>query len=88
MTPEQRRTRQGLWVVDIATATHKRVIGVTGLRVHGTIPSWSPSGDQLVLGFSTSGSPHGCFVVDADGGVEKRRLVLRGHSCAWQPARR
>ena len=78
---------QGMWVVDIATATHKLVIGVTGLQSWND-PSWSPSGDQLVLGFSTSGNPHGCFVVDADGGVGKKRLVLRGHSCAWQPARR
>jgi dipeptidyl aminopeptidase/acylaminoacyl peptidase len=78
---------QGLWVIDIARGTHQRVVGVTGLQSWND-PSWSPPGDQLVLGFSVSGNPQGCFVVDADGSGHKRRLVQRGHSCTWQPARR
>lgn len=77
---------QGLWVIDIAKATHERVVGVTGLQSWND-PSWSPSGDQLVLGFSTSGNPQGCFVVDAERSGEKRRIVTRGHSCTWQRAR-
>jgi Tol biopolymer transport system component len=78
---------QGLWLIDIAMATHERVVRVTGLQSWND-PSWSPSGDQLVLGFSISGNPQGCFVVDAERNGKKKRLIARGHSCTWQPARR
>jgi Tol biopolymer transport system component len=78
---------QGMWVIDVATAKHQRVVRVTGLQSWND-PSWSPSGDQLVLGFSISGNPQGCFVVDARPSGQKRRLIARGHSCTWQPTRR
>lgn len=76
----------GLFTVTVPAGSVRRLQPAREL-VNWEDPSWSSSGAKLVVGRSTSGNPHGCWVMNADGSGA-RQIVREGHSCTWQPRAR